>query len=201
MLTYGRVAPAGGGRRDNPAVRGHGCVARGDGSRRRGSRVGDSRPNGGRWSGTRAPRRAGGGHRLLLFGRHRTALPRRLGGGRCLRDRGGRSGRAPRGGAPRRGLRRRGGGPGRVWTAGCRARSRRWFNAGVPDDHRPPAGFSSPGGFGGGACSTATASVSSACLDRRLARGGSRHLAGHSRHPSRSRRCTPPSRPRGTVRD
>ena len=38
-------------------------VARGDGSRRRGSRVGDSRPNGGRWSGTRAPRRAGGGHR------------------------------------------------------------------------------------------------------------------------------------------
>ena len=45
------------------------------------------------------------GHRLLLFGRHRTALPRRRGVGRGLRDRGGRSRRQPRGGAPSRGLR------------------------------------------------------------------------------------------------
>ena len=51
------------------------------------------------------------GHRILLFGRHRSALPRRLGVGRGLRDRGGRSRRPPRGGAPSRGLRRRGGGP------------------------------------------------------------------------------------------
>ena len=51
------------------------------------------------------------GHRILLFGRHRTALPRRLGVGRGLRDRGGRSRRPPRGGAPSHGLRRRGGGP------------------------------------------------------------------------------------------
>ena len=49
------------------------------------------------------------GHRLLLFGRHRSALPRRLGVGRGLRDRGGRSRRPPRGGAPSRGLRRSGG--------------------------------------------------------------------------------------------
>ena len=35
------------------------------------------------------------GHRLLLFGRHRTALPRRCGVGRGLRNRGGRS-RRPR---------------------------------------------------------------------------------------------------------
>ena len=49
------------------------------------------------------------GHRLLLFGRHRTALPRRRGVGRGLRDRGGRSRRPPRGGAPSRGLRRSGG--------------------------------------------------------------------------------------------
>ena len=51
------------------------------------------------------------GHRILLFGRHRTALPRRLGVGRGLRDRGGRSRRPPRRGAPSHGLRRRGGGP------------------------------------------------------------------------------------------
>ena len=49
------------------------------------------------------------GHRLLLFGRHRTALPRRCGVGRGLRDRGGRSRRPPRGGAPSRWLRRSGG--------------------------------------------------------------------------------------------
>ena len=49
------------------------------------------------------------GNRLLLFGRHRSALPRRLGVGRGLRDRGGRSRRPPRGGAPSRGLRRSGG--------------------------------------------------------------------------------------------
>ena len=49
------------------------------------------------------------GHRILLFGRHRTALPRRLGVGRGLRDRGGRSRRPPRGGAPSRWLRRSGG--------------------------------------------------------------------------------------------
>ena len=49
------------------------------------------------------------GNRLLLFGRHRSALPRRLGVGRGLRYRGGRSRRPPRGGAPSRGLRRSGG--------------------------------------------------------------------------------------------
>ena len=49
------------------------------------------------------------GNRLLLFGRHRSALPRRLGVGRGLRDWGGRSRRPPRGGAPSRGLRRSGG--------------------------------------------------------------------------------------------
>ena len=47
------------------------------------------------------------GHRLPVFGRHRTALPHRPGVGRGLRDRGGRSRRPPRGGAPSRGLRRR----------------------------------------------------------------------------------------------
>ena len=45
------------------------------------------------------------GHRLLLFGRHRTALPRRCGVGRGLRYRGGDSRRPLRGGAPSRGLR------------------------------------------------------------------------------------------------
>ena len=49
------------------------------------------------------------GHRLLLFGRHRTALPRRCGVGRGLRYRGGRSRRPPRGGTPSCGLRRSGG--------------------------------------------------------------------------------------------
>ena len=49
------------------------------------------------------------GSRLLLFGRHRSALPRRLGVGRGLRYRGGRSRRPPRGRAPSRGLRRSGG--------------------------------------------------------------------------------------------
>ena len=42
------------------------------------------------------------GHRLLLFGRHRTALPRQRGVGRGLHDRGGCSRRPPRRGAPSR---------------------------------------------------------------------------------------------------
>ena len=140
------------------------------------------------------------GHRLLLFGRHRTALPRRCGVGRGLRYRGGRSRRPPRGGTPSCGLRRGGGAKDLIDIVQRLDFRLQALNFTLPvgdclcyDTHELPRAASSVGRHAQGSAERAPmGSDSSPRRVRRPGRSRRRAASPPRRRPARRGRRTPP---------